>query len=822
VKKIYCILFILMAVAVQATVLMKTVDEPLTGLTDNTIIAITTHKGAIWMATGKGLIFTTNGGTSWNRYDNTNGLVSDEISAIYSDTVNGRFWVATNHTVTIQGTTVSHADGLSYTADTGRTWDTIQPPGSYGYQATVFDLTGHDTLMFGASWAGGLFGTFDNGQSWQKIYYSKADSLADVADTITYTNLYFSAIIDTFHTDSLVLWAGTANGLMRYIYAPADAKLSSNYIYDLSSGDGYIFIAGDSGLSRLDFASGKESIHSAFISNGLPGRAISGVQYFRGRLFVGTIDSLNGYGTGVAVSDDSGMTFQTNLLGLESIIGSDKYAVDFAAIDHHLFLAAYEAGLFYSADTGRNWDKIYVDSSDTSSANRRNVINSIAADSNKLWLGTDLGLVLLYMSNPGVIDSSQNTVFADTDSTGAIISKLRVQNFGTDSIAIWTINKPANPTNGIYSVLRYDPQDDLWSYFRADTPYYDIGFIDSSIYLVGKDLWASSPNGLGFSVNQAYTIRDSLNWTINFSGQKLNSIEIVNDTIYIGSSKGLAISPAGSQNWHLILANTNSKHHDRVDRIMTSNGISGNFVTAMKIQSLPDGENLIWATTRPGYSGGGTNGISVMNLDSTSWSVKAEGMIGWNYASKDSTILAATSAGLLYSYDLGEHWDTATITGTLLNFQPQLPYTISPGVEIYAVAVVKDTVWIGTGDGAAKIAFEDLGSPDWGIFRTYDSSATSYAYPVPFSPYTDDNQISFHYAVPRDAYVTIEVYDFAMNLVKRVIDRAWRLGGRDARYSSDKWDGRNGRGDIVAAGIYYFKVEQSSGETTWGKLAIMP
>jgi ligand-binding sensor domain-containing protein len=801
---------------------MKTVDEPLTGLSNNTIIAITSHKGAIWMATSQGLIFTKDGGETWNRYDETNGLISEEISSLYSDDVNGRLWTTSNHTVNISGTTVSHADGLTFTDNEGMLWDTIQAPGSYGYQATVFDLTGYDSLLFGASWAGGLFGTFDGGETWQKIYYSKADSLADEADTISYTNLYFSAVIDTLHPDSLVLWGGTANGLMRYVYGPADAAPSSNYIYDLTSGDGFLFIAGDSGLTRLDFGTGAETFHSAFTENGLPGQAVSAVEYFCGRLFAGTLDSLNGDGTGIAVSDDTGLTFQDGIPGLESIVGSKKYALDFASIGSHLFMAAYEAGLYHSADTGRHWEKIYADSSNMTAGNRRNIINTVDADSSRLWLGTDSGLVILYMNTPGIIDSSEYKVFTDTDSTGAVIYKLRIQKFEDNTEMIWTINSPGNVTYGVYSVHRYNPQDDIWDLFPADTPYYDIGFIDSAVYLTGLDIWASSPNGAGFYVNSAVGIRDSLSPTINFYTQKLTSFEAVDDTIYIGSSKGLAISPPGSANWHIYLANTNPRHHDKVSRIMISSGISGNFITAMEIQSLPDGTNLIWATTRPGYTGGGTNGISVAALDGISWDVKAEGMIAWNYAFRDSTVLAATSAGLMRSSDLGETWDTLTITGTLLNYQPQLPYTIDPNVEIYAVAVVNDTVWIGSDDGAAKIAFADLGEPDWGIFRTYDSSAASYAYPVPYSPYTDDTQISFHYAVPKDAYVTIEVYDFAMNLVKRVVDNEWRLGGRDARYSSDKWDGRNGKGDIAAAGIYYFKIIQSSGEISWGKLAIMP
>jgi hypothetical protein len=34
--------------------------------------------------------------------------------------------------------------------------------------------------------------------------------------------------------------------------------------------------------------------------------------------------------------------------------------------------------------------------------------------------------------------------------------------------------------------------------------------------------------------------------------------------------------------------------------------------------------------------------------------------------------------------------------------------------------------------------------------------------------------------------------------------------------------GTNGKGEDAAVGVYYFKVEYSTGEVRWGKLAVMP
>ncbi len=63
-----------------------------------------------------------------------------------------------------------------------------------------------------------------------------------------------------------------------------------------------------------------------------------------------------------------------------------------------------------------------------------------------------------------------------------------------------------------------------------------------------------------------------------------------------------------------------------------------------------------------------------------------------------------------------------------------------------------------------------------------------------------------------------------MNLVKRVIDNEPFEPNfyPTAGYGRRTWDGLNGKGDEVAVGVYYFKVEYSTGEVRWGKLVVIP
>lgn len=817
--------------------LMKSLDEPAQGFSDNWVGDIASHKGAIWLRTGRGMSFTLDGGVNWQYYDNSNGLLSNDPSAFWSDDANGRLWVAINHWIGPETDPVPYSDGLVYTDDEGLTWNLmesivreIDTALLTGPNYTIYDITGYDSLIFCASWAGGLFGSFDGGQTWRNIYYSLQDS---VLGFNSLSNLYFSAVLDTFHTDSIVLWAGTADGLMRYVWAPAYAKPSSNKISDITHFGDFTYISGDSGLSIVQFDTSRtfsEIVNSAFTSDGLPGLAVTTAYSFGGRLFAGTADTLNGSGTGLAISDDNGASFHTNYTGLQNFLGPKRLPREFAAVGANLFMAGWEGGLYFSSDTGDTWQRAYADTLDTTLASGRNIIYSLAADSLNLWVGTDSGLVLLYLNSSASVDSSRYFVFPENDSSGARSYRVRVQKFsdgsgGFDSTAIWVINHPRDTTVGEYSVYRSNDYGQTWVITSrinlVGLKYNDIAFSDSVVYLAGKQWFNSSPNGVTWFPKEALQIRDSLNVTINFGLQDLRTLEVVNDTIYVGCDHGVAISPAGSNNWHIITANTNPLKFDKVNKYTSAHGLTGNFITALGIQSVSPGNNSLWITCQKRPNTLEEYGIVSGPLDGQVWTARHTGTIAWNYAFSGSNVLAATDSGLLFSANSGLNWQNITITGILANSERPVPYTINQYSPAYAAYVDGDTLWVGTGDGAAKIALDDIGLPDWNIFRVYDPTSSVYAYPVPFSPYSGGT-LKFHYPVPSDARATLKIYDFAMNLVKSVIDGEMKPGGPNVVSSTDQWDGYNGKGEVVAAGFYYFKVELSTGQVYWGKLAIIP
>ena len=841
-KKLLILAFILILPASISALIMASFDDPyvIRGLSDNSITDIIVHNDAVWMSTGMGLSFQYFGDDYWNQYDSTNGLTSDAVSAMYSH--GGRLWVAGNYF--IEGDDSTYGDGLYYTDDDGLTWNNITPENTTGGLRVIYDIDGIDDYIFCASWIGGLIASFDGGENWKNIYFTASDSVYVNQDGYPnqndpdlvplYSNMYFSAAVDTTHTDSTVLWAGCVDGIRRFVYAPPYVKPNSNYILDFIAADSFVYACGDRGLTRIEYSLDDDStvltsFYSAFESDGLPGPTVTTAYEFGGRLFVGTTDTLEGDGAGVAVSDDDGKSFTTGLTGLDDVVGPGRYAEEFAEIGYHIFMAAREAGLYMSSDTGNNWQKVYLDAADTTLLNGRNIINSVVADSNNLWIGTDSGVVLAYVNDLGGIDSTSFMVFAEDAAGGARSYQLGVQEIrdtlgNLDSTIIWTINHPLDTAVGNYAVFFSNDNGQNWEgeqFYLTGIKYFDIEFINKIIYLVGTDNLTQSPDRVYWYPTPGSLINDGIK---TFTGLDITSIEIKSDTIFLGSENGMAVSPpTGSVNftWNIYRANQDPSVPDD-KTVYRYPSLSSDFVNAMDIQPLDNGQSRIWASTR--YDGeNGYDAISTSTLDGLDWQIHLENSRAWNFAFNGPEVFAATSSGLMFSPDTGRTWDTLVISGVKVTADEDVEFTMDTNVFVTAVTIVNDTLWVGTAeDGAARIALSDIGDDDWEIYRVYDSTMDVYAFPIPFSTnQTGSSNIYFHYPMEQDGEVTIEVYDFKLDLIATVAENVPQVAGihhGDIWWNNPRLDG----GAPLAVGIYYFKVEISTGETYWGKLAIIP
>lgn len=78
-----------------------------------------------------------------------------------------------------------------------------------------------------------------------------------------------------------------------------------------------------------------------------------------------------------------------------------------------------------------------------------------------------------------------------------------------------------------------------------------------------------------------------------------------------------------------------------------------------------------------------------------------------------------------------------------------------------------------------------------------DAFALSQNFPNPFNPET---QIS--YSLPREAHVTLTIFNVLGQKVKTLVDEL-----QDAGYKSIRWDGENDSGNKVSSGIYFYRIQ---------------
>ncbi|MGH8015545.1 MAG: hypothetical protein ACREBV_05095, partial [Candidatus Zixiibacteriota bacterium] len=359
----------------------------------------------------------------------------------------------------------------------------------------------------------------------------------------------------------------------------------------------------------------------------------------------------------------------------------------------------------------------------------------------------------------------------------------------------------------------------------------DVNFLADTVIIVGvqgyREIFSYFTGVNPFNID----INDSTN-TDNLNNNILTAIEISGDTIIIGTNNGIAMSNNRGRRYKIHRVNTDSLAADIIlqsTRENTSpllNGITGNFVPAIETQYVDSGPAIIWASNRP--TDGGTEGIAVgavvSVIDTTStpddtiyvrqWLSQYD-KFAWNFAFHGDTVYAATDGGLIYTVDTGFTWDTVQFIDTAGNV------LYDPTKPIYGVAVIDSFLWAGGIDRLLQMRVVDTTGS---AFFAIDSTSIDYAFPVPYSNVQDAvTGITFHFYMASDAYVTIEVYDFGLNLVRRVVDNQFfSTGFYPTATMSANWDALNGRGDQLAVGVYYFKIEFSTGESRWGKLAIIP
>jgi hypothetical protein len=557
-------------------------------------------------------------------------------------------------------------------------------------------------------------------------------------------------------------------------------------------------------------------------------------------------------GAGFNFSSNFGTTWDTAQPEQGQVNSPGKFPLGMAVVDTVVWAACAQGGLIRSFDKGETWENVFVDTS----AQRRfeqdqleyeDVFTSVAVDTSiadtiLVWAGTKDGVYEFVYTTGDLPDTvirhlnsgeAQGGGHVGAPEGPTVVLSIGIQRYNSQT-TVWV---------GGYQALAGDPfplmlpvtfrspdRGNTWLSCLDNVQSRDFAFFDSAA-------WVASSEGLKRSTDggenwDTFEIVDSTSGGLIIPSQ-FTSVCVVEDltgpTIFVGSIDGLAKSTDNGITWEVtrfadsfnkaiwtgtaagifkFTYNYRNVHDAAVNYGYYLNGTTGDWVVALAIQHY-QGRKIVWAATQ--MTTYGDDGASFSTDDGDTWQTTLVGDRVWNFAFADSVVWVATSTGLKRTSDWGQTWE-------VFNHMQDDRDKIS-STEFTSVAVIDGEVWAGNVTGLVRTT--DDGN-SWDVIRTanpIDESQTAYAYPSPFSPILQGGgETRIHHRPRESGPVTVKIYDFAMDLVISLVDHEFRQGGVEY---DEVWDGRNGKGDLVANGVYFFKVEAAGGQTEWGKVVVL-
>ncbi len=511
-----------------------------------------------------------------------------------------------------------------------------------------------------------------------------------------------------------------------------------------------------------------------------------------------------------------------------------------------LFIATLmSANLFAQINVPSNFKSTKIAASSLQNIQLSNSTTDIAIQGDTIWLGTGKGLSRSTDAGATWKNYFQTPEFGEEDISAIAVRGKNVWVATAHSVVVNDAHLPEG------SGLRHSSDGgETWTVIpqpvdqhNVDTLYYNnksliralgvttaINNITYDIAVTNTAVWICSFAGMarkstdnGVTWNRviippdklnAISPNDSLVFDLSPSGGALHLQENLNhrafsvmaendSTIWIGTAGGINKTNDGGRSW------VKFNHQNQ------SNSISGNFIVGLGKQKTSTKE-LIWAATINANDETEKRGVSFSDNGGLSWNKALLGEFPHNFGFNDSIVYVPTDNGIFRSSDFGTSWIQ---TGTIYDEQSHQRYTQS---TFYSAASQGDIVWFGGSDGIVKTidnATHPFGS-NWTILhasRPLQTVSTVYSYPNPFAP--DDEVVRLHYSTDgKDAAVTVRIFDFAMNLIKTVVQNVHREGSRE---HDEIWNGKDETNNFVPNNIYFFQVIVDNDESRWGKILVI-
>lgn len=364
----------------------------------NSAIEFLIRGDSVWVAGGKGLDLSTDGGASWRHFGDAAPFDKEDIAAL--DGHGPVLWASLAGSEELDdGTRLPKGLGLAVSTDNGATWRRITQPQEAEGDSTItvqyganrikglaittpinnitYDVAVTGTDIWTANFAGGLRRSSDGGLTFQPVVLppDNLDSI-DVDDTLSF------ALSPVDRPD---FWnaAGTQKGLR--------GSLNHRVFSVLAVSDSTIWVGTAGGVNRttdagrswrkFSYANQRTPISGNFVV-ALGRNVVNG----RECIWASTINALEALEfRAVSYTVDGGETWTTALRG--------EFTHNFGFLDSIVY-AGTNSGVFRSDDGGRTWlnQSVFVDQ-----VNRARITDSrcyaVASQGSRVWLATADGLV---------------------------------------------------------------------------------------------------------------------------------------------------------------------------------------------------------------------------------------------------------------------------------------------------------------------------------------------------------------------------------------------------------------------------------------------
>ena len=471
-----------------------------------------------------------------------------------------------------------------------------------------------------------------------------------------------------------------------------------------------------------------------------------------------------------------------------------------------------------------------------------NDLSDIVWDGNAIWVSGSGTLTsklwgdgrlssdwLSYTGEPGFGNGSMTALHARNDTLIVAWRYTQIQNDSPIMVGDgFSISTDRGSSWRRITILDIFPGRSELNYPGNYTVSYDVEFDDGTIWLPTTMGFLLKSTDFGYTWENIFPNGDILQ-TQN-PNHHAQCLDAYGDTLWVGSFQGMNVSTDGGVTWE------NFSHPvDGSDP--GPDPLPGNFCVAVE-HTVVDGATHVWVGSQP-YFGVGTYGIYHTDDNGASWTHKTSQFSAWNFAFgqsdpayphvSGSSVFAASDAGLVASHDLGETWAVIPIMES-----PSLAW--SADIQVFGVLVVDGQLWVTSSDGLAlsedwgatwsiyrgvtRVESIDNGDKNIGISSSFDDVET-YAFPNPITPRRsnpDYARTRINYALTSDARVSVNVYDYGGRMIRELVLNEHRSGGRDHQ---EAWDGRDGDGEIVPNGVYFFDISTNRGDRARGKIMVL-